>query len=42
MLQASENTNTSEILHEYVIRLLISQVIMINNPQHIEINSFQS
>ena len=42
MLSASENTNSSAILYEYVIRLLISQVIMINNPQHIEINSFQS
>ena len=42
MLEATEGTNTSETLYENVIRLLVSQVIMINNPQHIEINSFQS
>ena len=42
MLEVVQGTTSHEPLHEYIIRLLLSQVVMINSPQHIEINSFQN
>lgn len=42
MLAVAEKTTFSDSIYEYIIRMLISQIIMIKNPQHIEMNSFQS
>lgn len=41
MLSATAGTSISDSICEHVIRMLISQVIMLKNPPHIEINSFQ-
>lgn len=42
MVGVAEKTTFCDQVYEYVIRMLISQIIMIKNPQHIQINSYQS
>ena len=42
MIAVAEKTTFCDQVYEYVIRMLISQIIMIRNPQHKQINSYQS
>jgi hypothetical protein len=42
MLTVTDKTNISDSIYEHIIRMLISQIIMIKNPNHIDINSLQN